>query len=33
VEFNGRGVTGLALPDSVLKKIFHDNAEKWVPGI
>jgi hypothetical protein len=26
-------ITGLALPSSVLKKVFYDNAVKWVPGI
>ena len=24
---------GLGLPESVLKKIFHDNAARWIPGI
>jgi predicted TIM-barrel fold metal-dependent hydrolase len=33
VEFPGRKVTGLALPEAVLKKIFHDNAVRWVPGL
>jgi predicted TIM-barrel fold metal-dependent hydrolase len=33
VDFMGRGVRGLALPESVLRKIFRENAEKWVPGI
>ncbi len=33
VEYMGRGVRGLALPEPVLRKIFHDNAVKWVPGI
>jgi predicted TIM-barrel fold metal-dependent hydrolase len=33
VEFDGRTVSGLALPAPVLKKIFHDNAARWVPGI
>jgi predicted TIM-barrel fold metal-dependent hydrolase len=28
----GRTVQGLALPESVLRKIYHDNAVKWVPG-
>jgi hypothetical protein len=26
-------VEGLALPDKVLRKIFHDNSRRWVPGI
>jgi predicted TIM-barrel fold metal-dependent hydrolase len=29
----GRQVEGLALPPSVLKKIYHDNAVVWLPGI
>jgi predicted TIM-barrel fold metal-dependent hydrolase len=29
----GRTIQGLALPESVLRKIYHDNAVKWVPGI
>jgi predicted TIM-barrel fold metal-dependent hydrolase len=33
VEFMGRSVRGLELPETVLRKIFHGNAEKWVPGI
>jgi predicted TIM-barrel fold metal-dependent hydrolase len=26
-------VRGLALPASILKKIYHENAVKWIPGI
>ncbi len=33
VEFDGHKVAGLALPEPTLRKIFHDNAVKWVPGI
>ena len=33
VEMEGRKFRGLKLPESVLWKIFHDNALKWVPGI
>ena len=33
VEFEGAKGQGLALPDSVLRKIFHDNAVRWFPGI
>ncbi len=29
----GRKVQGLALPPSILRKIYHDNAVKWFPGI
>jgi predicted TIM-barrel fold metal-dependent hydrolase len=31
--FRDRQVQGLALPESVLRKIFRDNAERWLPGI
>lgn len=33
VAYNGRQIRGLALPESVLRKIFRDNAMEWVPGI
>jgi len=33
VEYQGKAVQGLALPPSVLRKIYHDNAVKWFPGI
>jgi predicted TIM-barrel fold metal-dependent hydrolase len=26
-------VRGLALPEAVLRKIFHENARRWVPGV
>jgi predicted TIM-barrel fold metal-dependent hydrolase len=32
VEYMGRKYQGLALPGSVLKKVYHDNAVKWFPG-
>ncbi len=32
-RYHGRLVTGLNLPPSILKKLFHDNAVHWVPGI
>jgi predicted TIM-barrel fold metal-dependent hydrolase len=32
-DWNGRQVRGLKLPESVLLKIFHQNAVRWVPGI
>jgi len=28
-----REIQGLALPRGVVKKIFHDNAVRWIPGI
>jgi predicted TIM-barrel fold metal-dependent hydrolase len=33
VEYMGRSVQGLALPPAVLRKLYHGNAVKWVPGI
>ena len=32
-QSSGRKVQGLALPQSVLRKLYHDNAVKWFPGI
>ena len=32
-EYEGHKVQGLALPQSVLKKLYHDNAERWIPGV
>lgn len=32
-ELEGRKFRGLKLPDSVVRKIFHENALKWIPGI
>jgi hypothetical protein len=33
VEFEGKKARGLKLPRSVLRKLYHDNAARWVPGI
>jgi predicted TIM-barrel fold metal-dependent hydrolase/DNA-directed RNA polymerase subunit H (RpoH/RPB5) len=33
VEYGGHSYQGLALPGPVLRKIFHDNAVHWLPGI
>lgn len=33
VEYEGHSYQGLALPPPVLRKIFHDNAVHWLPGI
>jgi predicted TIM-barrel fold metal-dependent hydrolase len=33
VEYMNRKVKGLALPEPVLRKLYHANAVKWVPGI
>jgi predicted TIM-barrel fold metal-dependent hydrolase len=32
-EYKGHEVHGLHLPPSVLRKLYHDNAVHWVPGI
>jgi predicted TIM-barrel fold metal-dependent hydrolase len=32
-DFNGKKVIGLKLPESVLRKVFHDNARHWIPGL
>jgi predicted TIM-barrel fold metal-dependent hydrolase len=31
VDFQGRKVRGLQLPDEVLRKLYHDNAIHWIP--
>ncbi|MGH9616227.1 MAG: amidohydrolase family protein [Acidobacteriaceae bacterium] len=33
LEYHGHNVRGLALPQPILRKLFHDNAVKWFPGI
>jgi predicted TIM-barrel fold metal-dependent hydrolase len=33
IEDEGRTITGLALPEAVLRKVFRENAVRWVPGI
>ena len=33
VDFDGREVEGLALPEPVLRRIFRENAVHWVPGL
>jgi predicted TIM-barrel fold metal-dependent hydrolase len=33
VTYNGHPVQGLNLPYDVLRKIYHDNAVRWIPGI
>ena len=32
-EYRGRKVQGLDLPQNVVKKIYHDNAVRWFPGL
>jgi predicted TIM-barrel fold metal-dependent hydrolase len=33
LDYRGHRVEGLALPELVLRRIFHDNAVHWIPGI
>jgi hypothetical protein len=33
LDFRGHTVKGLALPEPVLRKLYHDNAVHWFPGI
>ena len=33
LEYRGHAVQGLALPYPVLRKLYHDNAVQWFPGI
>jgi predicted TIM-barrel fold metal-dependent hydrolase len=32
-DYKGHKVTGLALPKPVLRKLYHENAVHWFPGI
>jgi predicted TIM-barrel fold metal-dependent hydrolase len=32
-DYKGHQVEGLNLPRSVLQKLYHDNAVRWIPGI
>jgi hypothetical protein len=33
IEYKGKKYRGLALPRPILRKLYHDNAVRWVPGI
>jgi len=33
IEVSGRTVAGIGLPDEVLERFYHKNAELWYPGI
>jgi predicted TIM-barrel fold metal-dependent hydrolase len=33
MEYAGRPTQGLALPDGVLRKLFRENALRWLPGL
>ncbi len=32
-EYRGKQIQGLHLPKPVLRKLYHDNAVRWIPGI
>jgi predicted TIM-barrel fold metal-dependent hydrolase len=33
LDYHGRKIEGLKLPRRVLKKIYHENAVRWIPGV
>lgn len=33
LPYRGRQIKGLNLPEPVLRRIYHDNAVRWIPGI
>lgn len=33
LDVDGRRVEGLALPEAVLRQLFRENAQRWVPGL
>jgi predicted TIM-barrel fold metal-dependent hydrolase len=33
LEYQGHKIQGLKLPQTVLRKLYHDNAVRWIPGI
>jgi predicted TIM-barrel fold metal-dependent hydrolase len=33
IDYKGKPVEGLHLPEPVLRKIYHENAAKWFPGV
>lgn len=33
IDYDGRPTRGLALPEGVLRKIFRENALRWIPGL
>jgi predicted TIM-barrel fold metal-dependent hydrolase len=33
LQLRGREIEGLNLSEPVLRRIFHDNAVRWIPGI
>jgi hypothetical protein len=33
MEYDGKPTRGLDLPEGVLRKLFRENAVRWLPGI
>jgi predicted TIM-barrel fold metal-dependent hydrolase len=33
LEYSNHKIQGLGLPDAVLRKLYHENAVRWIPGI
>jgi hypothetical protein len=33
IQDEGRTIAGLGLPEPVLRKLFRENAVRWVPGV
>jgi predicted TIM-barrel fold metal-dependent hydrolase len=33
LQYKGQQIQGLNLPEPVLRRIYHDNAVRWIPGI
>jgi hypothetical protein len=33
LEYKDRKLQGLSLPAPILRKLYHDNAVRWIPGI
>ena len=33
IDYRGRKVQGLALPTEVLRKLYHENAVRWIHGV
>ena len=32
-EYKGHKIEGLSLPRPVLRKLYHENAVRWIPGV
>jgi hypothetical protein len=33
LPYRSRQIEGLNLPEPVLRRIYHENAVRWIPGI